>query len=83
MINDLKIYMSERIKNAKKVIIIPHINPDLDAIGSAAGITLIAKKFKKESRIIVDDNITDVYPGVKTIIEELNSDNNIVLNLFN
>ena len=44
MINDLRIYMSERIKNAKKVIIIPHINPDFDAIGSAAGITLIAKK---------------------------------------
>ena len=79
MINDLKVYMTDRIIKASKVIVIPHNNPDFDAIGSASGITLIAKKFKKESRIIVDDNITDVYPGVKTIIEELNSDNNIVI----
>lgn len=79
MINDLKVYMTDRIIKASKVIVIPHNNPDFDAIGSASGITLIAKKFKKESRIIVDDNITDVYSGVKTIIEELNSDNNIVI----
>lgn len=79
MINDLRIYMSERIKNAKKVIIIPHINPDFDAIGSAAGITLIAKKFKKESRIIVDDDINTIDDGVRLIINELNQDNEIVI----
>lgn len=79
MINDLKIYMSERIKNAKKVIIIPHINPDFDAIGSAAGITLIAKKFKKESRIIVDDDINTIDDGVRLIINELNQNNEIVI----
>lgn len=79
MINDLRIYMSERIKNAKKVIIIPHINPDFDAIGSAAGITLIAKKFKKESRIIVDDDINTIDDGVRLIINELNQDNEIVV----
>mgnify|MGYP006343621393 CR=1 FL=1 len=48
MIKDLKLYMNDRIINANKVIIIPHNNPDFDAIGSAAGITLIAKKFKKD-----------------------------------
>lgn len=79
MINDLRIYMSERIKNAKKVIIIPHINPDFDAIGSAAGITLIAKKFKKESRIIVDDDINTIDDGVRLIINELNQNNEIVI----
>lgn len=80
MINDLKIYISEKMKNAKKVIIIPHINPDFDAIGSAAGITLIAKKFKKESRIIVDDDINAIDDGVRLIIDELNKDNELVIN---
>ena len=80
MINDLKIYISEKMKNAKKVIIIPHINPDFDAIGSAAGITLIAKKFKKESRIIVDDDINVIDDGVRLIIDELNKDNELVIN---
>ena len=80
MINDLKIYISEKMKNAKKVIIIPHINPDFDAIGSASGITLIAKKFKKESRIIVDDDINAIDDGVRLIIDELNKDNELVIN---
>ena len=64
MINDLKVYMTDRIIKASKVIVIPHNKPDFDAIGSAAGITLIAKKFKKKSRIIVSDDITKIYPGV-------------------
>ena len=79
MINDLRIYMSERIKNAKKVIIIPHINPDFDAIGASAGITLIAKKFKKESRIIVDDDINTIDEGVRLIINELNCNKEVVI----
>ena len=57
MINDLKVYMTDRIIKASKVIVIPHNKPDFDAIGSAAGITLIARKFKKKSRIIVSDDI--------------------------
>ena len=52
MINDLKVYASDRILKCHKVILIPHNNPDFDAIGSAAGLTLIAKKYKKESKII-------------------------------
>ena len=79
MINDLKVYMTSRILNASKVIVVSHNIPDFDAIGSAAGITLIAKKFKKESRIIVNDNIENIYPGVKVIIEELNSKNDLVI----
>lgn len=80
MINDLKVYISDRIINASKVIVIPHNNPDFDAIGSAAGITLIAKKFKKESRIIVNDNIDAINNGARVIIEELNNSKDLVIN---
>lgn len=80
MIKDLKIYMTDRIINASKVIIVPHNKPDFDAIGSAAGITLIAKKFKKESRIIVNDNIDTINNGARVIIEELNNSKDLVIN---
>lgn len=80
MIKDLKLYMTDRIINASKVIIVPHNKPDFDAIGSAAGITLIAKKLKKESRIIVNDNIDTINNGARVIIEELNNSNDLVIN---
>ena len=79
MINDLKVYASDRILKCHKVILIPHNNPDFDAIGSAAGLTLIAKKYKKESKIIVNDNLSMVDPGVKIIVDELNRESNLVI----
>lgn len=79
MINDLKVYMTDRIIKASKVIVIPHNNPDFDAIGSAAGLTLIAKKYKKESKIIVNDNLSMVDSGVKIIVDELNRESNLVI----
>ncbi len=80
MIKDLKLYMTDRIINADKVIIVPHKKPDFDAIGSAAGITLIAKKFKKESRIIVNDNIDTINNGARVIIEQLDNSKDLVIN---
>ena len=80
MINDLKVYMTDRIIKASKVIVIPHNKPDFDAIGSAAGITLIAKKFKKESRIIVNDNIDTINNGARVIIEGLDNSKDLVIN---
>ena len=80
MIKDLKLYMTDRIINANKVIIVPHNKPDFDAIGSAAGITLIAKKFKKESRIIVNDNIDTINNGARVIIEQLDNSKDLVIN---
>ena len=79
MINDLKVYMSDKIAKSNKVILIPHKNPDFDAIGSAAGLTLIAKKFKKQSRIIINDNLFMVDPGVKIIVDELNKEEELVI----
>lgn len=79
MIKDLKVYMSSRIIKANNVILIPHNNPDFDAIGAAAGMTLVAKKFKKQSKIIVNDNLSMIDPGVKIIIDELNRDSDLII----
>lgn len=69
-IKDLKLVLSKKLVKAKKVIIIPHINLDFDAIGSAIGLTIIADKFKKESFILVNDPVYRINPSVKAIIDE-------------
>ena len=79
MIKNLEVYMSEKIKNSKRVIIVPHNNIDFDAIGSASGIALIAKKFKKEYRIIVNDQPAFMDPGVKMIINEIRKKENTII----
>ena len=79
MISDLKVYVSDTFLKCNKVILIPHNNPDFDAIGSAAGLTLIAKKLKKESKIIINDNLSMIDPGVKIIVDELNRESNLII----
>lgn len=57
------------IKSAKKILIISHINPDGDTLGSMSGLaSLIRENFKKECDMVLD-NLPSVYeflPGVKT-----------------
>ncbi len=69
-IKNLKLVLDEKLVDTKKVIIIPHIYPDFDAIGSAIGLSVIAEKFKKESFILVDDPIFKINSDVKLIIDE-------------
>ena len=52
-IKGLKESLIYGINTSDKVIIIPHVNPDFDAIGSALGLAVIAKKYKKDVYIIV------------------------------
>ncbi len=69
-IKKLKIYLEQRILSSDNVVIVPHKNPDFDAIASSLGLSLIARKFKKPSYIIVDDPIHKIESGVQTIIEQ-------------
>ncbi len=56
------------IKSAKKILLISHINPDGDTLGSICGLAaLIKENFKKECDLLVD-NLPTVYeflPGIK------------------
>lgn len=51
----LKREVFKNIYKAKKVYLMAHSNIDLDAYASMAGFSLIAKKFRKEVYIIIDD----------------------------
>lgn len=60
------------------VFIVPHNRPDMDAIGSSIGISLICKKNKKKSYIVVDDNIEKIEAATRKVIEEVKNDFDII-----
>ncbi len=56
------------IKNHEVVFIVGHKDLDLDAIGSALGMSYIVEKFKREAYIIIDDETFE--PAVEKIINQ-------------
>ena len=77
-IKNLKVNLEQKIVKSKKVIIIPHIGVDFDAISSAVGISLVAKHLKTPSYIVIDDPIYKIDRGVQIIIDEARNDFSII-----
>lgn len=69
-IKELKNILEQKSMVASNIVIVPHKEPDFDAIGSSLGLSLIADKFKKPSCIVIDDPITKMDFSVQTIINE-------------
>lgn len=70
ILKDFKNRLEERIKENENVFITPHLEADFDAIASAIGLALIAKKFNKPTYIIIADNLSKIDASIKLIIEE-------------
>ncbi len=68
-IKNLKIALENHILKSKRVVLVPHLGIDFDAIGATLGLSLLAKKHKKDTTIIVNDDELKMDPGVKTIID--------------
>ncbi len=68
-LKDFKAILESRIKGASRIFIVPHLNIDLDAIGSASGMAEICSCFKKETFIIVDDAPSNMNVGVRNIFD--------------
>ena len=73
-LKQFKLSMKQKILEAGNVVIVPHKGPDFDAIGSALGLTMIVKKFKKPFYIIIDDPIYKIDHGVQVIMDEVKKD---------
>ena len=69
-IKNLKVNLEAKMLESDKVIIVPHRRADFDAIASSIGIAMFADKFKKESHILINDQIYDMDHGVQNIIAE-------------
>lgn len=74
MIKNLKVNMEQKILESENIVIVPHNGVDFDAIGSAIGISLIAKKMKKPASIVVDDPFHKIDPGVQLVMEAAKSE---------
>ena len=70
-IKELKNKLEVYLRNSDIVLVCPHLDPDCDAISSAIGVSMIAKKNGKKAYIVMDDDVIKIENGVKTIINEL------------
>lgn len=77
-IKNLKVNLENKIIESDKVIIMPHIDADFDAIASSMGISLISDKLKKNNHILVGDPIYKLDHGVQTIIESIKDSYSII-----
>jgi len=77
-LKELKTILEQKILESENIVIVPHNGIDFDAIASALGIALIAKKFKKQFCIIIDDPMYKIDFGVQTIINEVKNDFKII-----
>ena len=66
----LKSSIEELVLNNDRTIIVPHNSADYDAIGSAIGISLIPKKLKKPSYVLVNDPTYKMEYGLQRILSE-------------
>ncbi|MGB9678624.1 MAG: DHH family phosphoesterase [Thermoanaerobacteraceae bacterium] len=60
----------DEISKAKSIILITHISPDGDALGSITGMYNALKSLDKDVTMFVDDNVPDIYnylPGIDNI----------------
>ena len=71
MINSAKESLDKLFEENDRVFIVQHKEPDMDAIGAAIGMSLILKKKKKKSYIVVDEPIEK---NAKKFIEETNGE---------
>ena len=70
-IKDFKENFSKYIKKSNKILIVPHIQPDFDALGSSVGIVNICKKFDKESYILINDDRRKLAGSVNIMIDKI------------
>jgi len=55
------------IKNSKKILLVTHINPDGDTLGSACGLASIVKTNLKKNCDILIDNFVETYSFLKNL----------------
>lgn len=62
--------LEELMSECEKVIIMGHVNPDIDAMGSALGIYRIATSLRKEAYIVTNSESASLKSFIESIQEE-------------
>lgn len=74
MKKNILLQIKNALKNSRRIIILCHIDPDGDTIGSALALRLTLEKLKKKVTVYSQDGVPKVYkflPGTETIVDEL------------
>lgn len=77
-IKELKEILNKKISASQKILIVPHILPDFDALGSAVGLVKICNKLNKESYILIDDDYSTLDKSVNRMILEIQNTYNVI-----
>ena len=75
-LKELKKQISKEMFLSKEVFLIAHKEIDLDAFASMAGFSLIAKKYKNKTYIIIDDK--NIEPATKEAMNSIKNKLNII-----
>lgn len=67
---NLKANLEQKILQSDKVIIVPHIEADFDAIASSVGMSMIVDHFNKENHVLIGDTLCKLNNGTQAMIEE-------------
>lgn len=73
-LKNLKINLERKITESSSVVIVPHNGIDFDAIAASFAIALIAKKYRKQYYIVVNDPIYKIDHGVQLIMNDAKKD---------
>ena len=77
-IKELKETLSEKVPLANEVLIVPHISPDFDALGSSVGLVNICKKLGKKSYILINDKHDSMSSSVNEMISEIKEQYDVI-----
>ena len=72
--------LREIIEGADKIIVMGHKMPDVDAFGSAVGVSRAAKSFGKKVHIVVNELTTSIRPIYETMMNSGEYDDDLILN---
>ena len=68
-LKEFKSMLEKRIQGSSRVFIAPHMNIDFDALGAASGMAEICSHLEKETFIIVDDEVSNMNIGIRSVFE--------------
>lgn len=66
---DIQECLDRLLDKNEKVFIVPHNNPDMDALGASMGMSLICNKKGKENYIVIDDEFSKIEAVTRKVLE--------------
>lgn len=75
---------TEQIKSAQKILLLTHVNPDGDGLGSLLALLLVLKQLEKQVTAVVPDQIVGALkflPGLNDILKSFSYEKDFIITL--